>query len=84
MTVDQNCNEVVSRFKMTHNCPVFGCSSSLGVYTPDGFKRVAYFLVAEDSDEIEIYPVIKMSSELTVLNSAKMTATEIKSKWQIQ
>jgi hypothetical protein len=81
MTVDQNYNEVVSRFKKTHNCPIFGCSSSLGVFTPEGFKRGAYFLVAEKSDEVDVYPVVKLANnKLSALDGASAAAEEIKNR----
>jgi hypothetical protein len=81
MTVDKKCNEVVDKFKTFHNCQIFGCSSSLGVYTPDGFKRGAYFLVAEQTDDVDVYPVIKMTGELTAFSYAKTAALEIKNKF---
>jgi hypothetical protein len=83
LTVDQNYNSIFSEFKKYQKCPIFGCSSSLGVFTPNGFKRGAFFLGFEESDNIEMYSVIKMSGELTCSNAIKMAADEIKRNFGI-
>ena len=83
MTVDQDSRSIIEKHKQYVKGPIFGCSSSNGVFTPYGFKRGAYFLAAKKEDNIQIYPVIKMAMEKTAYNIAKMAALEIKKNFGI-
>jgi hypothetical protein len=83
VTADQENISLVDRYKKYIKGPIFGCSSSLGVFNPYGFKRGAYFLAAKKEDNIQVYPVIKMAMEKTAFNIAKMSAKEIKDNFGI-
>lgn len=83
MTVDQDSINVIKKFRNYIKGPIFGCSSSNGVFTPNGFKRGAYFLAAKKEDNIHVYPVMNMAMGKTAYNIAKMAATEIKENFGI-
>lgn len=77
MTIDQDYKNIIEKIKKYIKGPIFGCTSSNGVFTPDGFKRGAYFLASTKEDNIQVYPVLKMAMGKTAHNIAKMAALEI-------
>ncbi len=58
--------------------PVFGCTSFLGVFTPNGFPRGFHTLNASQADGVRAFPVIRSVGPARARTEARAAAAEIR------